>query len=296
MITKPGVYPDIAVADYFADPCPKPSFTQSLCKIVLDQSPRHAWLAHPKLNPDFVPDDPTKYDVGNVAHLLLIGRGKGIHQLEFKDWTTKEARTARAKVAQDGNLGVLRKDVDRAEAMVQAAREQLPEWGCADAFVKGHGEVVVAWEERGMWLRSMIDWMGPGDHTFYDYKTTKMSVAPQAIPRKMLVDGWDVQAAFQDRGLTAIDKTNAGRRVFRFVAQEVAPPYALSVSEIPESVMMFGRKRAAVGIELWRRCLEAGQWPRYPTGIIHPHYPTYAETQWLEREETELRDVVMAVA
>src|SRR6266702_177650 len=29
-ITEPGIYYDVATADYFADPCPTPSFTQSL--------------------------------------------------------------------------------------------------------------------------------------------------------------------------------------------------------------------------------------------------------------------------
>jgi hypothetical protein len=38
-ITKPGIYPGVSSADYFADPCPTPSLTQSLCKILIERSP-----------------------------------------------------------------------------------------------------------------------------------------------------------------------------------------------------------------------------------------------------------------
>jgi hypothetical protein len=51
MIIQPGIYYDITPADYFADPCPEPSATQSVLKVLLDQSPAHARCEHPTPGP-----------------------------------------------------------------------------------------------------------------------------------------------------------------------------------------------------------------------------------------------------
>src|SRR4051812_46738879 len=98
-ITAPGIYLDVAANDYHADPCPAPSLTQSVAKILLAKSPLHAWHAHPRLNPDYQHNDDTKFDVGNIAHKMLLGRGKQIEVLEFDDWRTKAAKEAREKAA-----------------------------------------------------------------------------------------------------------------------------------------------------------------------------------------------------
>jgi hypothetical protein len=94
-IDKPGIYRGVSSADYFADPCPTPSLTQSLIKILIERSPEHAWTASPRLNPQFEYDDDTKFDIGNVAHRLVLGRGKEIEVVDFPDWRKKEAQEAR---------------------------------------------------------------------------------------------------------------------------------------------------------------------------------------------------------
>ena len=105
-IDKPGIYPGVSSADYFADPCPTPSLTQSLCKILIETSPQHAWTAHPRLNPQFEYDSDTKFDLGNVAHRLVLGRGKEIEVIEFDDWRSKAAKEARAKARFESRIPV----------------------------------------------------------------------------------------------------------------------------------------------------------------------------------------------
>jgi hypothetical protein len=56
-ISRPGIYLDVAANDYHADPCPAPSFTQSIAKVLLEKSPAHARLAHPRLCPPVAADD-----------------------------------------------------------------------------------------------------------------------------------------------------------------------------------------------------------------------------------------------
>ncbi|WP_242401117.1 hypothetical protein [Acetobacter okinawensis] len=51
IITTPGIY-DLPEAQYHADPCPTPSLSNSVARILLDESPMHAHFSHPRLNPE----------------------------------------------------------------------------------------------------------------------------------------------------------------------------------------------------------------------------------------------------
>lgn len=292
MIDKPGIYFDMPAAEYFADPCPAASLTQSLCKVLLDRSPAHAVLASPKLTDPIAAEDaePEKYvaaqAIGNAAHLLLIGRGKQLALGDYDNWRKKESQAFRDDAMLHGRTPILSKHYDRAVEIVDAAREQLEALGWADAFEVGHGETVIAWREGNIWLRSMIDWF-PAPTLCYDLKTTAASFAPHVIGRKAEADGWHIQAAFQERGLDAIDPDSAGRRKFRFVALENAPPYALVGVELDEHWMTMGRKMVDRAVAIWRRCMAMGEWPAYPAFPITPEFPGYRETAWLDREQSE---------
>lgn len=291
-IDKPGIYPDFPEADYFRDPCPVPSLTQSVAKILLEQSPLHAWHAHPRLNPDFRRDEDTKFDVGNVAHKLMLGRGKDIEIFDAPDWNAtgmgkgakSELHEKRDAARAAGKVAVLRKTVTRAERMVAAAREQMEHRGLAHLFRDGDGEVVAAWHEGDIWLRQLIDWLTPDRLTFADFKTTDMNAAPHQIPRMMVNAGWPIQAAMGERGLNVIDPKNAGRRKFYFVVQETERPYALNVVEITEGALTMGRKQLDMAVTMWRHCFKTDRWPCYPAEIVRPEYPGWHETQVLARE------------
>lgn len=287
-ITEPGVYPDISEQDYRFDPCPVPSLTQSLAKIIIDQSPLHAWHAHPRLNPDFQPDDDTGYDVGNIAHSLLIGRGKEIVVLDgFENWMKKEARAARSLHAKDGKLAVLGKHYARADRMVKSAREQLEQRGLGHLFTKGRGEVCIAWQEGDIWLRQLLDWLTPDMRTIADLKTTDMSAAAHGLGRMMVNANWPIQAAMADRGLNVLDPDGAGRRRFLFVVQEAEPPYLLNVVQIPRDALTLGHKQLQMAVDTWAECMATNRFPGYPTEIVVPEAPGWFESAWLDREIKE---------
>lgn len=288
-ITSPGLYKDYDTAAYFADPCPVPSLTQSIAKIIIEQSPAHAFIAHPRLVPP-TDDESEKYEknraIGSAAHALLLGRGKMVAIIDADDFRGKAAQQKRDEAMAADLVPILSKHHETAAVMVAAAREQLDAMQLGHCFAAGAAEVVVAWNEGEIWFRSMIDWLS-STQLIFDYKTTGGSASPWQISAKMAGDGWDVQAAMIERGLDAVDPENAGRRCFRFVLQENQPPYALTVAELPESAMTMGRKRLQYAIDTWTRCMATGKWPAYPQHIIHPEYPAYAESAWLNREIVE---------
>lgn len=282
-ITAPGIYQDFPTVEYFADPCPVPSLTQSVAKILLDRSPRHAWLAHPRLNPNYQHTEDTKFNIGNAAHSLLIGRGKDLVVIDADDWRTKDAKAARDDAHTAGKVAILAHQHETATAMVLSARGQLaaiPE--CAGAFLEGKGEAVVTWEEGGLWFRTMIDWLCDPTRIF-DLKTTGESAAPHEVAARMANGNWAIQAAIQERGLDRLDPGNAGRRKHYFVCQETDDPYALTVVEMPESVLTLGRAQLERAIGIWRQCIKTNTWPAYPAALQRPSYPAWAEARVMER-------------
>jgi hypothetical protein len=289
----PGLYADITAEAYFADPCPTPSLTQSTCKLLLERSPLHAWVNHPRLNPDYRPRDESKFDIANIAHRMLIGRGREIVVLpeEFTDWRRKDARLLRDAEAARGKLAVLSKHFMAAETMVKVARDALGNF--SDPFFgSGHGECMIAWqvagtlgELRGVWCRQLLDWLSSDRSIYCDYKTTEASASPHAIARRMVEHGWCVQAAFAELGLNIL--FGVAKRRFVFVTQEVQPPYALSVAELSEACMTMGRKQVRMALRVWEQCLLDNLWPAYPARIVWPDYPGWAEAAWLERESVQ---------
>jgi hypothetical protein len=294
MIDKPGIYFDITAVDYHADPCPAPSFTQSIGKVLLEKSPAHARLIHPRLCPPPVTADddvPEKYvaaqAIGDAAHALLIGRGKAVAVGDYDGWRSKEAKAFREEALAAGKVAITAKHMARAWAMVGAASAQLGhadhDWFFSQAV--GAGEVVVAWQEDDIWLRTMVDWMNVQTKSvIVDYKTSSLSCAPHAVEDRPSVMSWDLQAAMHERGLDAVDPDNAGRRKHFYVNQENEPPYALTVVQIGEADLTMGRKKLAMAIDIWSRCMATNTWPAYPAETVMSRPRGYLETKWLERE------------
>jgi hypothetical protein len=295
-INHPGLFNDMDSATYFADCCAEPSLTQSLCKILIDQSPLHARLAHPKLCPPLIDgeEEAEKYvkaqAIGNAAHALMIRRGKKLAVVDAPNFMSKAAKEEKQAAIERGEEPILRKHYNTAITMAEAAKYQLSKIpGCEHAFehLTGRGEVVAVNIEDGLYLRTMIDWLTNDLREVYDLKTSGMSASPYATGKLMASAGWHIQAAMHERILDALDPRGAGRRKYRYVCQENEPPYALTVNEIGEAALTIGRKQIDWAVRMWRHCTEKDVWPCYPTRIIMPELPGWAESGWLNREIDE---------
>src|SRR4029077_14491536 len=101
-ITRPGIYKDFPVDAYSADPTPEPSLSQSIAKILIDRSPAHASLKHPRLGKpvDEEEDYKAATAIGNAAHALATGRSRYIAIGEWDDWRKKQAQTFKTSALQ----------------------------------------------------------------------------------------------------------------------------------------------------------------------------------------------------
>lgn len=286
-----GIHFDIESAAYFADPMPGPSLTQSLAKVLLEKSPRHAWLKSPQLNPDWTPGETEGYDadraIGNAAHAYMLGRGKHVEVMKFTNFRSKDAQEVRDAAMDAGRVPILPHHDERARAMVDAGRVQLAARKYDMLFKVpeyGRSEVVIACRHDRLWLRAMVDWLGPNGRIVADYKTGGMNCAPHAIDAKMKSGGVEIQAAMHELILDTIDPDNAGRRQHIFVFQENDAPYALSAFPLSEEWLTMGRKQLAMAIDQWRACMTSKHWPLYPIDASCPPYPGYQMTKILGRE------------
>ena len=296
IIAEPGIYLNISADDYFADPAPEPSLTQSIAKTILAQSAEHAQWDHPRLGNGREPEEEYKQarEIGNVAHKILLGRGKDVTIIEADSFRGGDAKKQKDAALAVGSVPILAKHYGRAEAMARKARIVMDGLGLGD--VGGDSEVVMVWTDGGIWCRTMVDRLSKDRCVVLDYKTTAGSWAPHdsSFGRKIIDAGWDIQAAMHQRALNELHPESAGRREHIFLAQENYPPYAVVPIELPEVWLSMGDRKLTAAMDVWKRCLNTGIWESYPDHLVVPEYPDFAMSKWLSREENEFVDLRMA--
>jgi hypothetical protein len=275
-IDKPGIY-DIGATDYHADVCPRPSLSSGIADVLLTQSPRHAWTAHPRLNPNFRPEEKEAFDLGTAAHALLLQGESNFVIIDARDYRTKAAQEQRDAARADGKVPLLAHRWADVQAMVAAAREQLDAMAAPIPFTNGRPEESLVWEEDGVWLRARLDWFHLDHRTVDDYKTTQASAHPAVWSRTLFGNGADLQAAFYVRGVKALLGYEAD---FRFIVQENYPPYALSVIALDPEAMAFATAKVERAIALWRECLSHNRWPGYIARTAYAEVPAYELAKW----------------
>lgn len=262
--------------EYHADPCEVPSLSSSIARMMLGNSPAHARIAHPKLNPNFQQSSDDKFDLGTVAHELLLEGDTNVCVIEADDWRKKETQEQKAAAREAGKTPLLAKDWVRVEAMMVAARRQLDDVDADPApLTEGLPEQTLIWNDGEAVCRARFDWIHHDLSAVDDLKTTSASADPAKWQRTMFQIGADFQAAFYLRGLR---KALGVEPVWRFVVQENYPPYALSVVTLSPDVLAHAARRVDEAIELWERCLRSNHWPSYTRATTTIELPSWMQT------------------
>lgn len=279
---------DISADVYHSDPAPEPSLSASLVKVLVQDTPQHAWVKHPRLNPNFEHVEEDKFDIGNSAHSLMLGDVKKFAVLPFKDFKTDAAKKARDDARHNGLIPLTAEKMARVISMVGAGREQLD--GSADfssVFKNGKPEQTLIWSEGDgadkVWMRLRLDWL-PDDHTapFDDYKTTEVA-DPAAWSRSIMFSvRHDIQAAFYRRGIRALGLNRQPK--MRFILQEPSEPFCLSGVELSGEILELADREIERAIRRWRWCRANDSWPGFPARFHRAEMPEYLETRRMERE------------
>lgn len=271
-ITAPGIVDGMPFDAYHADPCPTPALSNGLIKPLLQRSPFHAGLQHPKLNPDHAEENSTTFDLGTAAHALLLEGADRCRVIDADDWRTKAAREQRDVAYADGVTPLLRAQYDCAKVMVERAKSFLEHTEFAGVLQRGKPEASMFWQEaNGIWCKGRCDWLTNDRRLVLDYKSTGLT--PDRWKRAMVDVGHDTQAVLYSRGLSILGHPGAR---FVFLVQESVEPYACWLVEPRESMRELASMKVARAIRTWAECLKQQRFPSYPFEVQGAEAPAYA--------------------
>lgn len=278
-----GIVDGLPILDYVKDPAPAPSLSASLAHVLLTRSPKHAWLASPRLSGTCELEEyDAKKIVGTVAHALLLeGDRSRVVTIEADSFQSKAARALRDEALLSGKLPVLAERMADVDAAVEAARAQLAVTELPDLFTGGHAERTMIWQDGGVWYRSRPDWISADGTVLADLKTTS-TAEPDAWARGPLLGyEFDLQATLALCGADAL--LGSAERTFIFVVLEVTPPYGLSLVGLTPAYRTFAASKLDRAAAIWRECLATSHWPGYPTRVAWAEPPSWATYRWDER-------------
>lgn len=270
----------LTAAQYHADPALKPSLSNSIAQILIDQSPAHAWLKHPRLNPNCEPEESSRFDLGSATHMMLLEkRVDGIVIVDAADWRTKAAKEQRDAARANGQFPVLRYQFEKMEAATIAARQFIDTTELAGILETGIIEQTLLWEDGGAYCRCKPDVLSMDKRIVLDYKSTE-NAEPEAFIRQIGRMSYDLQAEWYVRGVKDLTGVEP---VFVMLAQEITAPYACSLVALSNAYREVGKVKVSRALAIWSKCVRDNAWPAYSTRIA------YAEpTPWQITTELEV--------
>jgi hypothetical protein len=306
MTYPPGIH-RIDAGTYHADGLrPEVTLSSSLARVILNQSPRHARNDHPRLSDEYEPQESDTFDIGRAAHRMVLGVGNDIAvfpaEILDKDGGTRNKRAQEWEEAQRlaGLTPIKEKTFKRVQRIAAATKSRLDEMGIR--LDPARSELTALADVGGVWCRAMVD--NALDHPSFgpcliDLKTT-VDAKPEGLDRIIINYGYHIQAQFY---LDAWKAATGEDRDFLFVLVEKAAPFEVTVCRMNADALFMARKQTARARDLWQQCLQSGEWPGYPLGLIEVGLPDYYTARWLERESVEAdykrrtgKDIISAAA
>jgi hypothetical protein len=282
------LYPNVPASEYHSDATADgPTLSASIANILLNQSPLHAWTAHPRLNPDHQAKVDDKFDVGTVVHQLLLERKTSVRVVDAADWRTKAAKEERDEARAAGAIPLLTHQYEDVARMTKAVLAQLVDLDVDPRpLTNGKPEQTMVWEMDGVLCRARIDWLHDDLSAIDDVKTTARANPESWVRSALFAHGCDVQAAFYLRGIGALyGPTAVAELQWRWLVVETSPPYALSIIEPGPAVLELANAKVDYALNLWKTCHEREEWPGYPRRVATAELPAWEEARWLAREE-----------
>jgi hypothetical protein len=266
-----------------------PTLSNSIAQVLLSQSPLHAWMAHPKLNPNYHSAEDSRFDLGRAAHALLLeGNNAKIAIVDAADWRTKAAKEARDQARANGLLPILAKHDFALKAMVKAAREYVAGSELKGIFDNGKPEQTIFWDADGVACRSRLDWLTNDYGIILDYKTTA-NAHPEAFTRQIGAMGYDMQACFYARAVSAACNVDPA---FAFLVQEIEPPYACSLVGLSNAYYELAEAKVDRAMDLWFQCMRTDKWPAYPDRVAYAEPPAWALNEHMAMMEQQAQEEV----
>lgn len=260
LITKPGFYPELTCAQYFAEPCPEPALTNSGIRTLLNSCPAKFAYEHPAIGqPAEETKDTIARRLGSLVHRLALGKGDEYAISPYDRYQSDEAKAWKADTEAKGLVPIKQAELEKASEMAATIKHAI------DVTCEGQPyetEVVVAWRigPQGFWCRAMLDVWCPSLNLALDVKTCA-DASDRALERAF-ANGYAGQAAWYQDGIEALHDSKERPR-FGFLFVENDAPWLGRFAECSEAFRhgaSIANYRAA---RIFAECLKAGEWPGY---------------------------------
>lgn len=266
-----GVYsmPD---EEYHADPCEVPALSFSIGWTLINETPAHAYMQHPKLGA--TPRQATVgMDEGTVAHALLLGAGRDkLAVLPYDDWRKADARAARDAAIACGKVPCKAAEFAECEAAAKVIAGRMQnEHGIV--LRPERSERVLLWVEQTsdgepVQCRAKIDNFDESTGSIVDIKKIKRA-DPRTIRQHIEAYGYHVQEAAYRSALSGVFPALLGRETFMRLFFEMSPPHPVTRDESAGSLRVLGCQLWQVAIDRWAACLRNDHWPaQYTPGGV----------------------------
>lgn len=226
------------------------------------------------------------YDLGTAVHTKVLGVGSSL--LEYpEEHLTKSGNvsTAAKTVAwaeEQRAAGFVLVSPDQA-GVVDAMAESVLNHSVARALFErpGRAEVSVFDEITGVRRRGRFDYLPDEGGIAVDLKTT-LDASPGGFARSAAKYGYHIQ-----RGHYLNILKNLGREVdMLFVTVEKDAPYLVAVHRLTDEFADMGETEALEAVDVYRRCVETGEWPGYPEEINYLAPPMFAVYDYQDKYES----------
>jgi hypothetical protein len=276
----------ISASEYHAGICPEPELSTGIIKHLINRTPYHAWLSHPKLNKSIKHMVSTEFDLGTAAHsMLLENDSSNIVVLRPenhlakngnvpKGYTNDAIRAARDDARASGKIPVLEDDFMNVRYMIEQAKKFIAGSEIAKEWIYGKPELSFTRKlDCGTWIKTRPDFLTDDHKVIIDYKTTANGANPEQFVKQIFSLSYDVQASLY----SYMNELVYGiRPTFLFLVQSTEPPFECSLVGASASMIAVGMEKMKYAIQLWKKCLDTNAWPSYP-GVIHwAEAPAYA--------------------
>lgn len=280
ILSEPTEWMSLPMEQYATDDvgAPMATLNSGLANRLLNRSPLHTWTGHPKLNPAWKPVENEAFDIGAAVHDMVIEGAHRYEVLDFPDWRTNASKEARQAARDAGKRPLLRHQADAVAPMADAVWNVLRASPDLEALGELDFERTYVWEEeaggRNAWLRCRPDWVTLDRKVALSFKTTSSSAEPEAFARTIMNFGYDLQAAFECRGIEAVLGVKVEHYIW--VVQETTAPFAVSLVGMSNQMREYGQTRMDAAVLKWAECMATGEWPGYPLRIAYIDPPAWA--------------------
>lgn len=239
-----GLHDDIDEAVYHADPA---SLSSTGAKTILFEGPRaFQWARQHPIHGDAL-------DLGSVVHALVLGVGD-YDVLDFPDYRSKAAQTARDESRAAGRTPILRDKIREAEEMRDAIFSNTL---AASVLSQGKPEVSM-WAtdpDTGVVMRGRADWLRPG--YLVDLKTAAGQIHPSEFERTAWNRHYGLQVAWYQRILQLNDID--ALPIWVVVSKDA--PYQVYVYQASRDMLELGQDDMHRALELYAQCVADDEWP-----------------------------------